>query len=165
MLPRIPNHLLSSLLCFMTTANTIPQQGIHTRGIATQVWPARHNLGVVDYKALTGLSLLWVPHFHASHGASLKIIHPDTTSTSITECFLVSRCNMRKHTNVSNPLELQVARVTYRVGQITHRAITKNKRDQVIVTMHVSKLNINTRTKHLRTTTQTIKKGKDTRAH
>jgi hypothetical protein len=72
---------------------------------------------------------------------------------------------MRKHTNVSNPLELQVARVTYRVGQITHRAITKNKRDQVIVTMHVSKLNINTRTKHLRTTTQTIKKGKDTRAH
>jgi hypothetical protein len=31
-LPRIPNHLLSSLLCFATPANTIPQQGIHTRG-------------------------------------------------------------------------------------------------------------------------------------
>jgi hypothetical protein len=31
-LPRIPNHLLSSLLCFVTLANTIPQQGIHTRG-------------------------------------------------------------------------------------------------------------------------------------
>jgi hypothetical protein len=32
MLPRIPNHLLSSLLCFATLANTIPQQEIHTRG-------------------------------------------------------------------------------------------------------------------------------------
>jgi hypothetical protein len=32
MLPRIPNHLLSSLLYFVTLANTIPQQGIHTRG-------------------------------------------------------------------------------------------------------------------------------------
>jgi hypothetical protein len=31
-------------------------------------------------------------------------------------------------------------RVIYRVGQITHRAITTNKRDQVIVTMHLSKL-------------------------
>jgi hypothetical protein len=31
-LPRIPNHLLSSLLYFVTLANTIPQQGIHTRG-------------------------------------------------------------------------------------------------------------------------------------
>jgi hypothetical protein len=32
MLLRITNHLLSSLLCFATAANTIPQQGIHTRG-------------------------------------------------------------------------------------------------------------------------------------
>jgi hypothetical protein len=32
MLPRIPNHLLSSLLFLVTPANTIPQQGIHTRG-------------------------------------------------------------------------------------------------------------------------------------
>jgi hypothetical protein len=31
-LRRIPNYLLSSLLYFMTLANTIPQQGIHTRG-------------------------------------------------------------------------------------------------------------------------------------
>jgi hypothetical protein len=31
-LPKIPNHLLSSLLCFAISANTIPQQGIHTRG-------------------------------------------------------------------------------------------------------------------------------------
>jgi hypothetical protein len=31
-LPRIPNHLLSSLLCFMTPTNTIPQKGIHPRG-------------------------------------------------------------------------------------------------------------------------------------
>jgi hypothetical protein len=30
---------------------------------STQVWPARHNLNVVDYKALTGLPLLRVPHF------------------------------------------------------------------------------------------------------
>jgi hypothetical protein len=32
-------------------------------------------------------------------------------------------------------------RVIYRLGEITHRAITANKRDQVIVTMHLSKLN------------------------
>jgi hypothetical protein len=46
---------------------------------------------VVDYKALTGLSLLWVPHFCARCGASLKVIHPNNTSVSITKCFLVSR--------------------------------------------------------------------------
>jgi hypothetical protein len=63
---------------------------------------------------------------------------------------------MRKHTNVGNPLELRVARVTYQVGQITHRAITKNKQDQVIVTMHASKLKMNTRTKHIRTRTQSL---------
>jgi hypothetical protein len=33
----------------------------------------------VDYKALIGLSLLWVTYFHARRGASLKVIHPDTT--------------------------------------------------------------------------------------
>jgi hypothetical protein len=32
MLSRIPNHLLHSLLCFTTLANSIPQQGIYTRG-------------------------------------------------------------------------------------------------------------------------------------
>jgi hypothetical protein len=63
---------------------------------------------------------------------------------------------MRKHTNVDNPLELRVARVTYRVRQITDRAITKNKRDQVIVTMHTSKLKMNTKTKHIRTWTQSL---------
>jgi hypothetical protein len=47
---------------------------------------------------------------------------------------------MRKHTNVGKSLELQGARVIYRVRQITHRAITIDKRDQVIVTMHASKL-------------------------
>jgi hypothetical protein len=31
-LPRIPNHLFSSLLYFATPVNTIPQQGIHIRG-------------------------------------------------------------------------------------------------------------------------------------
>jgi hypothetical protein len=47
-------------------------------------------------------------------------------------------------------------RVTYRVKQITHRAITKNKQDQVIVTMHASKLKMNTRTKYIRTRTQSL---------
>jgi hypothetical protein len=101
-LPRIPNHLFSSLLYFATPVNTIPQ-----------VWPARHNLGVVDYKSLTGLSLLPVPHLCARHGASLKIIHPDTTSASITMCFLTSQRNTRKHTNVGKSLELRIARVIY----------------------------------------------------
>jgi hypothetical protein len=59
--------------------------------IATQVWLAHHNLSVVDYKALMGLSLLWVPHFRARHGGSLKVIHSDTMSVSITKCFLVGR--------------------------------------------------------------------------
>jgi hypothetical protein len=49
---------------------------------------------------------------------------------------------MRKHNNISKALELQGARVIYRVRQKTHRAITTNKRDQVIVTMHASKLKI-----------------------
>jgi hypothetical protein len=84
----------------------------------------------------------------------LKVILLDTTSASITKCFLLSQRNMRKHTNIGNPLELRAVRVTYQVGHITHRAITKNKRDQVIVTMHASKLKMNTRTKHIRTRTQ-----------
>jgi hypothetical protein len=50
---------------------------------------------------------------------------------------------MRKHTNVGKPLELRGARVIYQVGQITHKAITTNKRDQVIVTIHTSKLKTN----------------------
>jgi hypothetical protein len=111
---------------------------------------------MVDFKALTGLSLLQVPHFCARRGASLKVIHLDTMSASITKCVLVSRRNARKHTNISNPLELRVVRVTYQVSQITHRAITKNKRDQVIVTMHASKFKMNTRTKHIRTRTQSL---------
>jgi hypothetical protein len=88
---------------------------------------AHHNLGVVDYKALIGLSLLRVPHFRVRRRASLKVIHSDTTSVSITKCFLVSRQNTRKHTNIGKSLELRIARVIYRVGQITHRARTKNK--------------------------------------
>jgi hypothetical protein len=63
---------------------------------------------------------------------------------------------MRKHTNVDKSLKLRIARVIYQVRQITHRAITTNKRDQVIVTMHTSKLKINTRTKHIRTRTQSL---------
>jgi hypothetical protein len=63
---------------------------------------------------------------------------------------------MRKHTNVSKSLELRIPRVIYRVRQITHRAITKNKWDQVIVTMHASKLKLNTKTKHIRTRTQSL---------
>jgi hypothetical protein len=63
---------------------------------------------------------------------------------------------MRKHTNIGKSLELRIARVIYRVEQITHRAITKNKRDQVIVTMYASKLKMNTRTKYIRTRTQSL---------
>jgi hypothetical protein len=46
----------------------------------------------------------------------------------------------KEHTNIGKALELQGVRVIYRVRQITHRAITTNKREQVIVTMHASKL-------------------------
>jgi hypothetical protein len=63
---------------------------------------------------------------------------------------------MRKHTNIGKSLKQRIARVLYRVGQITHRAITKNKQDQVIVTMHASKLKMNTRTKNIRTRTQSL---------
>jgi hypothetical protein len=54
--------------------------------------------------------------------------------------FPVSQKNTRKHTNVGKALKLRGARVIYRVKQITYRAITTNKRDQVIVTKHASKL-------------------------
>jgi hypothetical protein len=111
---------------------------------------------MVDYKALTGLTHLRVSHFCAGREASLKEIHPDTTSMSMTKCFLVSRRNTRKHTNIGKSLELRIARVIYLVRKITHRAITKNKRDQVIVTMHASKLKMNTRTKQIRTRTQSL---------
>jgi hypothetical protein len=50
---------------------------------------AHHDLGVVDYKALIGLSLLWVPHFHARRGASHKDLNLDTTSMNKAKCFLV----------------------------------------------------------------------------
>jgi hypothetical protein len=63
---------------------------------------------------------------------------------------------MRKHTNVSKSLELRIVRVIYEVRQITHRAITKNKWDQVIVTMQASKLKMNTRTKYIRIRTQSL---------
>jgi hypothetical protein len=74
--------------------------------IATQVWLAHHDLSVVDYKALTGLSLLWVPYFRARCGASLNDLNLDTASTSKAKCFPVSQQNTRKHTNVGKPLEL-----------------------------------------------------------
>jgi hypothetical protein len=95
---------------------------------------------MVDYRTLRGLSLLRVPHFRARRGASLKELNPDTTSVSKTKSFPIIQRNTRKQTNVCKPLELQGARVIYQVGQITHRAITTNKRDQMIVTMHASKL-------------------------
>jgi hypothetical protein len=65
---------------------------------------------------------------------------------------------MRKHTNIGKSLELRITRVIYQVGQITHRAKTTNKRDQVIVTMHTLKLKMNTRTKHIRTRTQSLER-------
>jgi hypothetical protein len=97
---------------------------------------------VVDYKALTGLSLLQVPHIYARLGASLKDLNLNTMSASKAKCFLVYQRNTRKHTNVGKPLVLRGARVIYQVRQINHRAITTNNREQVIVTMHASKLRI-----------------------
>jgi hypothetical protein len=70
----------------------------------------------------------------------MKDLNPDTTSVSKAQFFSVSRKNIRKHTNDGKPLELQGVRVIYQVRQITHRAITTNKRGQVIVTMHTSRL-------------------------
>jgi hypothetical protein len=70
-----------------------------------------------------------VPHFHVRHGASLKDLNLDTTSVSKAKCFPVND-------------KIRGPRVIYQVRQITHRAITTNKRDQVIVTMHASKLKI-----------------------
>jgi hypothetical protein len=63
---------------------------------------------------------------------------------------------MRKHINIGNSLELTITRVIYRVRQITHIAITKNKWDQVIVTMHALKLKMNIRSKHIRSKTQSL---------
>jgi hypothetical protein len=142
MWPRIPNHLLCCLLYFMTlVTHKLYHSKESTHGDTTaQVWSAHHDLGVVDYKALAWLSLLRVPHFCARHGASLKDINPDTTSTSEAKCFLVGWWNTRKYTNIGKALKLQGARLIYQVGQITHRAITTNKRDQLIVIMHTSKL-------------------------
>jgi hypothetical protein len=143
MLSKIPNHLLCCILCFVTPGRMYhSKESIQggTLDSLTWVWPAYHNLGVVDYKALTGLSLLRVPHFRVRYGASLKNFNPDTTSISKYKCFLISWWNTRKHINVGKPLELQRARVIYRVGQIINRAIITNKRDQVIVIMHASKL-------------------------
>jgi hypothetical protein len=82
-------------------------------------------------------------------------LNPDTTSVSKAKCFLISRCNTRKHTNIGKPLELCRARVIYRVGRIMHRAITTNQRDQVIITMHASKLD-KIRTEHIKTRTQSL---------
>jgi hypothetical protein len=109
MLPRIPNHLLCCLLCFMTPGRMYHNKEFTEGGTldsSTQVWLAHHNLGVVDYKSLIGLSLQRVPHFCARCGASLKDLNPDTTSVSKTKCFLISRWNMRKYTNIGKPLEL-----------------------------------------------------------
>jgi hypothetical protein len=72
----------------------------------TQVWSARHDLGVVDYKALIGLLLLWLPHFCARCGASQKDLNPDTTSSSKDKCFHISREKKRKYTNVGEALVL-----------------------------------------------------------
>jgi hypothetical protein len=38
------------------------------------------HLGVVDYEAQIGMSLLWVPYFHARCEASLPVLLPDTSS-------------------------------------------------------------------------------------
>jgi hypothetical protein len=108
-LPRIPNHLLCCLLCFASPGrmyHSMESTQGGTLNSSTWVWPARHNLSVVDYKALIGLSLLWVSHFCARCVALLKNLNSDTTSVSKAKCFLVNQCNTRKHTNIGKPLEL-----------------------------------------------------------
>jgi hypothetical protein len=45
----------------------------------------------VDYKALTGLSLLRIPHFYARYEASLDDLNMNTTFASKAKCFPVSR--------------------------------------------------------------------------
>jgi hypothetical protein len=61
-----------------------------------QVWLARHDLGMVYYKALIGLSLLRVPHFRARHGASLKSYelsrkgHPNHDASLTSKAFVTS---------------------------------------------------------------------------
>jgi hypothetical protein len=67
--------------------------------------------------------------------------------------------------NVGKALDLRGARVIYRVKQITHRAMTTNKRDQVIVTMLASKLQTKQEQTYKKYNSKSIKKGKDTRAH
>jgi hypothetical protein len=93
-LPRIPNHMLCCVHCFVTTGgmyhNKESTQGC-TLDSSTWVRLARHNLGLVDYKSLIGLSLIWVPHFHVRCGASLKDLNPDTTYMSKAKCFLISQ--------------------------------------------------------------------------
>jgi hypothetical protein len=155
-LPRIPNHLLTSLLYFAAPANTIPQQGIHTRGysklgLAGSPQPRRGGL--------RSPNRIVTPVGTTLPGKAWSFTKGNTPRHRIREynkCFLVSRQNVRKHTNVGKSLELRIERVIYRVRQITHRAITKNMWDQVTVTMLVSKLKMNTRTKHIRTRTQSL---------
>jgi hypothetical protein len=64
-LPRIPNYLQCCLLFFVTLVSHYLYHSKESiqQDIAAQVWPARHDLGVVDYKALTGLSPL---RYHTS---------------------------------------------------------------------------------------------------
>jgi hypothetical protein len=90
-LPNFRNHLLSSLLHFKTPTNTIPQQGIHTRRYSNPDLAGSPEPQCGDYKAIIGLSVLWVPYFRARRGASMKVIQSDTTSAIITKCFLITR--------------------------------------------------------------------------
>jgi hypothetical protein len=83
--------MLPSLLHDPGFSLTVSQQGIHTRGYNNPGLAGRHNLGVVNYKALTELSLLRVPHFHARRGAPLKDLNPDTTSMSKAKYFPVGQ--------------------------------------------------------------------------
>jgi hypothetical protein len=83
--------MLPTLLHDPSFSLIVSQQGIHTRGYSSPGLAGRHDLGVVDYRALTGLLLLWVPHFCERHGASLKDLKPDTTSLSKAKCFPVNR--------------------------------------------------------------------------
>jgi hypothetical protein len=88
------------------------------------------------------------------HSNPLEQVH--IVYTSVTKLSLGERLILLHLLSATDENVIRIERVIYPVRQITHIAITKNKKDQVIVTMHTSKLNMNTRTNHIRTMTQTL---------
>jgi hypothetical protein len=85
----------------------------------------------------------------------MKDLNLNTTSASKTKCFLINQRNTRKHTNVVKPLELRGARIIYRVGQITHKAIATDEGPSDSNYARI-KAQDKTRTEHIRTRIQSL---------